>query len=812
LIAGKATDEDKVRALYAYVATQIRYIGVAFGIGRYQPHIAAEILSNQYGDCKDKHTLLAAMLSAAGIQSDAVLIGAGIRFNPAVPSPAVFNHLITHLTVAGQPVWLDTTAEIAPYRMLYAVIRDKQALVIPALATAHLDRTPADPPFTSFQTMDAVGTLDKDGVSHSRLTFVVRGDTELAVRNAFHQTSPGQYNQIVQQLSYGIGYGGTTSNPDVARPEATAEPFKMSYDYEREKTVDWDNYKIVPQLAPVSLPRFADSDPLVRVLDLGTPRVETSHSAIKIPDGWGAILPEAAHYKCPYATYDETYSFERGTVYAGRRIEVLKEKVPTPDLAIYKRWANDANLGNEMYIQLTRVYEVPPRSMPSGSSTDHPSNETPKATSSKEESSPSSTDPEKLLQAAATFGQQGDLDSAAKSLDQANALDPEHIGLWTMYGFIAMQRGETLDAVADFQKEIKLHPQQYAAYPALVEAQTRLADRKSAMETLRAWAAADSSNPDPSAQLITMQLEGGDAKGAIDTAETALTHLPDNPKKKAAIEFGLGRAQIQTGSVAKGTTTIHAVLKYAEKPSDLNAGAHALADAALDLPLAESSARAAIDKLTEESNTWTLDENPLTLQRQSKLLLDSWATLGWILLRERKFDEAGSFLNAAWLGDQNAETGEHLGDLALARQDKRTAMGAYELALAKAPSYDGMGVQRPPGPLEKQLQKHVDALLNAGVKSTVGTQDDPYKKLESLRAISLGVFGDLNANASYRVLLKDGKVAKVDQLRNGGISDGSGMVAKAKLPMLWPADSHATLVRYGFLDCHHGSCVLILQP
>ena len=77
LIAGKTTEEEKVRAIYAYVSTQIRYIGVAFGIGRYQPHHALEVFENQYGDCKDKHTLLAAMLEAIGLHPDAVLIGAG---------------------------------------------------------------------------------------------------------------------------------------------------------------------------------------------------------------------------------------------------------------------------------------------------------------------------------------------------------------------------------------------------------------------------------------------------------------------------------------------------------------------------------------------------------------------------------------------------------------------------------------------------------------------------------------------------------------------------------------------------------------
>ena len=53
----------------------MRYIGVAFGIGRYQPHSAETVLDNQYGDCKDKHTLLAAMLKAAGYEAWPALIG-----------------------------------------------------------------------------------------------------------------------------------------------------------------------------------------------------------------------------------------------------------------------------------------------------------------------------------------------------------------------------------------------------------------------------------------------------------------------------------------------------------------------------------------------------------------------------------------------------------------------------------------------------------------------------------------------------------------------------------------------------------------
>ncbi len=360
LTANKPTEEEKVRAVYAFVATKIRYIGVGFGVGRYQPHTAAEVLENQYGDCKDKVTLLAAMLQALGLHPSAALIGAGMRFNDAVPSPASFNHLITKVSIAGKDVWLDSTAEIAPYRALAYVIRDKRALVIPEAGGAVIERTPAKLPFAAFQTMDAVGTLDKEGTSNSKLVLTVRGDDELLLRSAFRQVSPAMYDQLVQRLSQGIGYAGTTSNPEVSNLENTALPLQLSYDYKREKAGDWDHYKIIPQLAPVDLPTVGQDNPPVRAISLGVPRVETSTSAMKLPEGWGVELPDAVHGKSAYATYDETYRFEKGTLYAKRRIEVLQETVPVADWKSYKKWTDAVSLGNESYIQLTSTHAGAP--------------------------------------------------------------------------------------------------------------------------------------------------------------------------------------------------------------------------------------------------------------------------------------------------------------------------------------------------------------------------------------------------------------------------------------------------------------------
>ena len=70
LVKGKTDDMAKVKALYDYVSRNIRYVSLSFGLGRIQPHAASEVLANGYGDCKDKNTLLAALLDAEGFQVD----------------------------------------------------------------------------------------------------------------------------------------------------------------------------------------------------------------------------------------------------------------------------------------------------------------------------------------------------------------------------------------------------------------------------------------------------------------------------------------------------------------------------------------------------------------------------------------------------------------------------------------------------------------------------------------------------------------------------------------------------------------------
>lgn len=99
LAADKTDFYDKVEPIAEFVQKQVRYFVIEMGIGGYQPHFAGDIFHNRYGDCKDKATLLSAMLSTVGIHSALVMVDhrRGV-VDPGAPS-IVGDHMIAAIEI-----------------------------------------------------------------------------------------------------------------------------------------------------------------------------------------------------------------------------------------------------------------------------------------------------------------------------------------------------------------------------------------------------------------------------------------------------------------------------------------------------------------------------------------------------------------------------------------------------------------------------------------------------------------------------------------------------------------------------------------
>ncbi len=115
--AGLTDPRAIIDRLTAVVATDVRYVGLEFGLGGYQPHRCQEVWDKRYGDCKDKANLLRAMLAHKGIRSHLVLLdthGMG-RIERGSPTWLRFNHAILAVeTQAHGYLFCDPTVERLP--------------------------------------------------------------------------------------------------------------------------------------------------------------------------------------------------------------------------------------------------------------------------------------------------------------------------------------------------------------------------------------------------------------------------------------------------------------------------------------------------------------------------------------------------------------------------------------------------------------------------------------------------------------------------------------------------------------------------
>src|SRR5690242_10039929 len=329
LIASAKNDTEKIEDLYDFVAPRYRYVGISFGVGRFQPHSAADVLSNRYGDCKDKHTLLASLIKAVGLDAYPVLIHHARKLDESVPSPAQFDHVITFVPLKSGPdkagnlqgLWLDSTTEVAPFRMLVASIRNKKALLVPPNGDAQIVTTPADLPTANFQSVKVTGKISQVGKLEATYEYSVRGDSELAFRMAFRGTPQPQWKKVIEYLNMYQGLAGDVDDVKVGDPSDTHHPLEFSYKLTQANFLDWTTKS--SQLA-IPLPRLDmswanldedDDEDRTKPFEFPAAPLQT-HESVKIdlPDGYNYRAPVPISVKRDYATYSAGYKLNGHTI------------------------------------------------------------------------------------------------------------------------------------------------------------------------------------------------------------------------------------------------------------------------------------------------------------------------------------------------------------------------------------------------------------------------------------------------------------------------------------------------------------------
>jgi hypothetical protein len=114
LTRGKTTREEKVRALFDFVADDIRYVNYVSGEW-WLPNRPQQLLARREGDCDDKALLLITLLASVGIDAQEVMVQTRLTNQPSIvrargAAIPLFDHGIAYLPGPNGGTYLDATS------------------------------------------------------------------------------------------------------------------------------------------------------------------------------------------------------------------------------------------------------------------------------------------------------------------------------------------------------------------------------------------------------------------------------------------------------------------------------------------------------------------------------------------------------------------------------------------------------------------------------------------------------------------------------------------------------------------------------
>jgi hypothetical protein len=207
LTASAKTPQEKMQAIAGFAQREIRYVALELGIGGYQPHPATQIFTHRYGDCKDKATLVSAMLSEIGVDSYYVVINSerGAVTSSTPPQFGIFDHvilavkipegvsdpsLVSLLTDAklGKLLIFDPTDEVTPFGQLRGALQASYGLVVTP-SGGELVAMPQLPAAMNATERFAKLKLDEKGTLSGDIREIRRGDPAVYQRMALQAVS-----------------------------------------------------------------------------------------------------------------------------------------------------------------------------------------------------------------------------------------------------------------------------------------------------------------------------------------------------------------------------------------------------------------------------------------------------------------------------------------------------------------------------------------------------------------------------------------------------------------------------------------------
>ncbi len=354
-VRGAPAGDERARifAVYGLVLDRTRYVGLEFGIHGYQPYRVAQVFARKFGDCKDKASLLIAMLKEIGVEAHLVLLRTRRNgdLSPSPASLAPFDHVIAY--VPKYDLYLDGTAEFSGAEELPA---PDQAVMGLDIAAGKTVRTPVLPPDRNLVTSQWDVMLQKSGDAVVDEALTIHGQAASEWRQAYQ--SPSERNDKYGK-AWSEKHPGASLQALAVHVESRLAPVAVTAKVAVPRYARVSDGERGALLVPV-LGREAEMQSSYARLSsrqydliLGYPWVQEETVTLHLPAGATASLPAPRTVTSKLGSFTLAVTKEGDAVVSRARLELDTERVAQADYAAFRRFCGevDAAVGGEIVVR-----------------------------------------------------------------------------------------------------------------------------------------------------------------------------------------------------------------------------------------------------------------------------------------------------------------------------------------------------------------------------------------------------------------------------------------------------------------------------
>jgi hypothetical protein len=364
VVKGAKGELDKIKAIFFFVAREIRSVRFALGEGGFDVHPAETVLENRYGDWKDKGGLLVAMLKAAGVAAYPVLVNSReVPPEEDVPTLKQFDALLVAVPQAGRGdvLFLDPFADDSLFGY-FEDGRDSRGLLVKPDGAEFVD-VRCLPQAASVLKSEISGEVDGTGALRGKIAVDLSGIFDRRARQQLKDMTLKERGVFYAESINKICEDGKALKNELSDPQDLSQKIRISQDFlGRDYVIFQGTIRQVPiPQVPYAFAELPSSPSLAKRRypfrvsgDAGV----SSTVTLRIPAGFKPLyLPEGFRYQKDYGEFSYVASYDpaKSQVVIQKMMTFKKRDIPLEQYDEFKRIVDSFGITKNSLILLEKT-------------------------------------------------------------------------------------------------------------------------------------------------------------------------------------------------------------------------------------------------------------------------------------------------------------------------------------------------------------------------------------------------------------------------------------------------------------------------